>query len=148
MDEQVVTEVNSNVREGVAHGFEKHQIAWLQIALLHGFATFADFPRCARQERAQPIKNMVDKTAAIEAGVGRGAAAVVADTDQLKRTRHGFVGAIAGDFEQRRLCLYCLCQLKGGDSFVGADDLGATDEGEQQGAGKKIGGANRHGAGL
>ena len=86
VDELIVAEVDADVRERPAHRVEEHEVARLQLGFVHGLAGAADIARGARQVDAQTLAEQVTHEAgAIEAGLGVGAAAAIADADKTER---------------------------------------------------------------
>ncbi|ODV42085.1 hypothetical protein AWV79_30130 [Cupriavidus sp. UYMMa02A] len=106
MHELVVTDIDADVREGLAHGVEEHQIARAQIIGSHGRADLADFNGTARQHEAEGvIEHVADKAAAVQAGFGAVAAEAVTHADQAKRIHDqvaSLAGNVAGGIHDRR----------------------------------------------
>ncbi len=86
VDEAVVAEIDADVREGEAAGVEEHEVARLQVARRHLLADLAHVSRRPRQGHAgHLLEHIADEPAAIESGLGRVAAPLVADADQVER---------------------------------------------------------------
>jgi hypothetical protein len=94
------------VREGATHGVEEHQVTGLQLAALDLYQ--AGHRRllvgAARQHQADAhLEHMTGEAAAIEAGLGRGAAAAVAYADEIHRRDHHVGGLVVHASDQARL---------------------------------------------
>ena len=103
MEEVVVAEVDTNVRESSAHGVEEYEIAGLQLTLVDNIAYLALFPGCAWQKQAERIfVDQLNEAAAIESTFSTGATTAVVDTNQLQALEDQVLGAACVAFKQRR----------------------------------------------
>ena len=101
MDEQVVAQIDADVREGAAHGVEEDQITRLQLVLGHRFAGLAHFARRAWQVEAEPFaKDMADETRTVEAALGSAATTAIADADQVEGAIESLFDRVAGAFDE------------------------------------------------
>ena len=81
MDELIVAQINSNMRNGVAHEPEKYEIAGEQLGHLDAISNLADGTCTVGQRHPfNVIKNVSNKTAAIETTFWAGAASAVGDS--------------------------------------------------------------------
>ncbi|MNT46072.1 hypothetical protein D3C72_1826930 [compost metagenome] len=106
MHELVVADIDADMREGLAHGVEEHQVARTQVACRHVGADTADFDRAARQHEAEGVmEHVADEAAAVQAGFGAVAAEAVTHADQAQRIHDqvaSLAGNVAGGIHHRR----------------------------------------------
>jgi hypothetical protein len=96
VDKQMIAQIDTDVREGVAQGIEKHQVPRLKFILGHRRTGLADFAGNARQYQAHALtENVADKAGAIKTGLRPQAAATIAHADQLYRAIDDLLHTVA-----------------------------------------------------
>src|SRR4051812_40127556 len=84
MDELAVVDVDADMRHGLAASAEEHEVARLHVVALDLQAGEELAGRVGREIEADALhEDVADETAAVEAGGGHPAAALVTDVTQL-----------------------------------------------------------------
>ena len=86
MDELIIAQIDTDMRNGVTHDTKKHEIARLQRCYLDAASKLADGLRAVGQrDPADLIENVTHETAAIETAFGAGSAPAVGNTVLVER---------------------------------------------------------------
>jgi tryptophan 2,3-dioxygenase len=96
VNKQMIAQIDTDVRERMAHGIKKHQVTCLEFILGYRRAGLTDFAGSARQYQAHALtEHVADKARAVKASLGFVAATTVADADQVLGAINDLLNAVA-----------------------------------------------------
>jgi hypothetical protein len=117
MHEAVVAKIDADVRETAPQGIEEHEIARLQFVAMDRLADLADVARGARQYQAEALpEDMAHQAAAVEAGLGRLAAAPIMHADEGEGAHDKFLRVRGIAIQQGRGLIAGFFRSSGGRS--------------------------------